>query len=435
MKYCASCQKYFHENEITCPQCGQNLQIPQSPQPPQPPPLDFKNQPPMDLSGMRYCKQCHNPVSKSASFCSTCGAKQKKGLPVGLIILFAILGLVVVAGCVWLLVRLAGSLGGHVYTGGPDNEETQEHPGPRPTRTPRPNTQPTEVMVDTATAAPMPTATIGMDIYKDMVFIPGGSFMMGASESGMQWHLSSCNTYADCDIVDYEDMVPAHRVDLDSFYIDLHEVTNSEYRECVEAGVCQSPDQAAISKYLASDYYFSVYNGQYPVVGVTYYDAATFCSWDGDKQLPTEAQWEFAAKGEAGDYFPWTSYPSGLSAYSVFGGSQSLANFCDANCKMQWKDNDISDGYKGPAPVMSFVPGPNGLYDTSGNVTEWIRDYYRKDYYQISPITNPENSTMSDWRVTRGGGWNNGIYYLSSVFRSAQDPNKATAFLGFRCVK
>ncbi len=433
MKYCANCQTTFIDSYVKCPKCGQILQTSGNGEMPRygsyPPP------PPMNTTAQKNCSNCHQPISAHASYCSMCGAKQKKGLPVGLIILFAILGLVVMAGFVFLLVKLAGNLAGRVSTGGPENEETQEHPTPRPTRTPRTGLQPTETPSNTITATPMPTATIAVDNYDDMIFIPGDSFIMGASENGMEWHLSSCNTYDDCDIVDFDDMVPAHLVEIDSFYIDAHEVTNSDYRQCVEAGVCPAPDQTAITKYLPGDYYLGAYNGQYPVVGVTYYDAATYCNWDGAKQLPTEAQWEFAAKGVDGDYFPWTSYPTGLSAHSVFGGSQPLANFCDANCSMQWKDEDLSDGYEGPAPVMSFVPGPNGLYDMSGNVTEWIRDYYRKDYYSVSPIVNPYNTSVSEWRVTRGGGWNNGIYYLSSVFRSAQDPDKATAFLGFRCVK
>lgn len=285
------------------------------------------------------------------------------------------------------------------------------------------------------TALPSPTITPLMNIPANMVLIPGGTFSMGATEDEMEWHLNSCNYYASCSQVDFVDMMPKHKVQLSPYLVDVHEVTNAEYRACVEAGVCGAPNSGAISRYLAKDYYNNRTYDQYPVVAVSWNNAVNYCNWAGGKRLPSEAEWERAAKGNEDYFFPWTRRPVGSSAESVFGSKTPLANFCDQDCPMQnWNDSRLNDGWVGPAPVMSFAPGPFGLYDMSGNVTEWIQDYYGANYYSYSLLEDPVNKTWSEWRVTRGGGWNNGIYHLTSMFRSAQSPNNAKAFIGFRCV-
>lgn len=427
MKFCLNCRKQRDYSHTYCHQCGQFIQVPEDNQPPG---QEVAQEQLHTINSIQKpCPHCQRLVPTFAKYCPTCGLKLTSQISPFLIVLLCFFALVILGLFAWLVIRSIdfSSLG---------LRSTQESTIKEPHYSRR-----------TATPMPVTVATVALDeviedtpvefneINEDMVFIPSGSFSMGASNSGMEWHLSSCNYYADCSIVDYEDMVPVHTVKLDSFYLDIHEVTNSEYRQCVNDGVCREPDRMAISKYLDSDYFSNLANNEYPVVAITWHDAMTFCNWDGGKTLPSEAQWEYAAKGPDGWYFPWTAYPSGNSASSVFGGSVPLANFCDANCQMNWKETGMSDGYKGPSPVMSFVPGAYGLYDMSGNVTEWIQDYYNKDYYLNSPLNNPINTMVSEWNVTRGGGWNNGVYYLTSVFRSAQDPDKATAFLGFRCAK
>ena len=282
----------------------------------------------------------------------------------------------------------------------------------------------------TRTAIPTPTP----NTPPGMASIDGGTFKMGATEDEMRWHLNSCNHYASCNVVDYEDMLPQHLVELSPYFIDIHEVTNAEYRECAVAGACAQPSASAIRQYLNSDYYSNQKYDSYPVVGVNWNDGVNFCEWSG-KRLPTEAEWEYAAKGEDGQFFPWTRVPNGYTTSVVFGGSTPLANYCDRDCSMEnWNDTSLNDGWKGPAPVMSYPPGPFGLYDMAGNVTEWIQDYYGENFYQTSPRKDPVNTTWKDWRITRGGGWNNGIYHLTSMMRSAQSPSSPKAFIGFRCV-
>jgi formylglycine-generating enzyme required for sulfatase activity len=429
MKYCPNCRKSYPNTCNYCISCGKflqpsedesavNLELA----------LDLEKN---DSTSLIECPNCQEGITDYSRYCHHCGVKIKGGggasphfkSPSRKLILI-LLGIMALAALVWVGVKYI-DFSKPVVLGQVTPSKTTTHAG-YITSTPT-------IFIQLPTAES--TATDEPNGPKDMVNIPGGSFIMGGSESDIQWHLDSCNHYANCDIVDYNDMDPKHDVELDSFYMDVHEVTNAQYRNCVDAGVCQKPDQTAITKYLDGDYYSNTTYNDYPVVAISWSDASTFCQWDGGKQLPSEAQWEKAAQGPDGWYFPWIAYPGGYTAYSVFGGATTLANFCDANCPQQWKDSDLSDGYKGTAPVMSFPPNAYGLYDMAGNVTEWTRDYYNKNFYSSSPTGNPVNTTSSEWRVTRGGGWNNGIYYLTSIFRSAQDANKATAFLGFRCVK
>lgn len=427
MKFCLNCHKQCDYAHVYCYQCGQVIQVPEDHQPPS---LEFTNEQfHFANTNQKSCPHCHRMYPQFARYCPACGIKNRQGISPVLVVLLCFFGVVIMGLVIWLVIRSI------------DFSSLKHTPAPISlTETPL-------LLSPTDAASPSIIRTLGTEAaiqdtpvfhdenINDMVFIPSGSFSMGATQSDMEWHLSSCNHYAECSIVDFDDMVPLHSVELDSFFMDIHEVTNAEYRECVYDGVCNEPDRAAISKYLESDYYSSTVNNNFPVVGITWQDAMTFCNWDGGKELPSEAQWEYAAQGPDGWFYPWDSTPDGLSASSVFGGTMALANFCDVNCQMTWKDTQVKDGYKGPSPVMNFAPGAYGLYDMSGNVTEWIQDYYRSDYYVYSPVANPMNDVVSDWKVTRGGGWNNGVYYMTSVFRSAQDPDKATAFLGFRCVK
>lgn len=429
MKYCKNCRKQFPNTSNYCISCGKFLQSIED-EATENPGLFF-DQEMFDVAHKIVCEDCQAETPDFSRYCPRCGIKFKGGglkpphfqTPSRKSILI-ILGFVTLAAIIWVGVKKI------------DFSKPINLSQAKVTQT---DSQTGFILSTPTTQKQIPTiesvGTEKLDGPEDMVFVPGGSFIMGGSDSDIHWHLDSCNHYANCDIVDFDDLDPKHEVDLDSFYMDTHEVTNAQYRRCVNEGVCKKPDNKAILKYLDGDYFTSSSFDDYPVVAITWNDAAAYCQWDGGKQLPTEAQWEKAAQGPDGWYFPWSPDPNGYSARNVFGGTKPLANFCDANCQMQWKDSELYDGYKFTAPVKSFPPGPYGIYDMAGNVTEWIQDYYKKDYYSNSTETNPLNSNAAEWRVTRGGGWNNGIYYLSSIFRSAQDPNKSTAFLGFRCVK
>ena len=170
---------------------------------------------------------------------------------------------------------------------------------------------------------------------------------------------------------------PVHEVSLDAFWIDGTEVTNAQYALCVNSGSCE------LSQY-ADD---TDYNGDnHPVVGVSWFDAAAYCEW-ADAQLPTEAQWEYAARGPQG-----LAYPYGDN----FDGE--LANSCDTQCVLMSRIELFDDGYKITAPAGSYPDGASwaGALDMSGNVREWVNDWYGKNYYSIlyadygeNPVPNP----------------------------------------------
>ena len=270
-----------------------------------------------------------------------------------------------------------------------------------------------------------------------MVLIPAGEFDMGASEAQAKWHHSFCNKYDRCIYEEYTDMLPIHTVYIDSFFIDVHEITNSQYRACVKSNNCNSPNQSFIEEYLDQDYFTNPKYDLYPVVSISWKDAVDFCEWSG-KRLPTEAEWEKAAKNGADWTYAWLRSTQSTSANTVIGNGNLPINFCDKNClikKANWIEYSISDNWGGPAPVMSFPPNLLGLYDLNGNVQEWVQDYYSSTYYGYSPATNPINNVENSYRVVRGGGWNNGLYHTTSMYRRATDPNKVKAFLGFRCAK
>ena len=195
----------------------------------------------------------------------------------------------------------------------------------------------------------------------EMVLIPAGEFLMGS-----------------------EDEKTAHIVHLDAYYIDKFPVTNARYRKFMEATGHRLPL-----------YWFDVrYNGpSHPVVGIGWEDAVAYAEWSG-KRLPTEAEWEKAARGGlVGKKFPWgDELPD-----------RSQANFHN------------SEG--GTTPVTKYPPNGFGLYDMAGNVFNLCSDRYQWDYYKESPRENPEGPTVGDHRVARGGSWRSIQYYISCSSR------------------
>ena len=205
-----------------------------------------------------------------------------------------------------------------------------------------------------------------------MVLIPVGSFSMGS------------NVFAD--------EQPIHTVHVDAFYMDAYEVTVGQYKQFVSAtGHRSLPDWS--SGYSPTD--------NHPVVGVSWGDAVAYATWAG-KRLPTEAEWEYAARGGlSGKWYPW--------GYSDPGENQ--ANFADKNVDQwlrdlgpdyTWADLSVDDSYQFTAPVGSFLANGYGLYDMAGNVWEWCSDWYDENYYGISPLKNPQGPGIGENRVLRG---------------------------------
>ena len=226
-----------------------------------------------------------------------------------------------------------------------------------------------------------------------MVFAPPGQFTMGSTESGVDRAVDVCNTYHQgchvckpgrdlCPRQWFDDQQPAHAVTLSGFWLDRTEITNAQYARCMADGACTPPAQRGL--YTRSAYFDDPAYADYPVIYVNWSQAAAYCRWAGGR-LPTEAEWEYAARGPESLDFPWGQ---------AFDGSK--LNFCDVNCWVPGADPDSDDGYVETAPVGSFSAGASwiGALDLAGNVAEWVADRYAADYYAASPADDPTGAAI-----------------------------------------
>jgi formylglycine-generating enzyme len=294
--------------------------------------------------------------------------------------------------------------------------------------------------------------------YEGMVWMEGGSFVMGSNE--------------------FVDALPLHQVEVSGFYMDEHEVTNAQYAEFVEAtgyitvaermldpadfpavpadklvpgSVVFSPPATHVSLQNPLQWWKYVPGASWkhpegpgssivgkdndPVVQVSYEDARAYAKWAG-KRLPTEAQWEYAARGkESTDSYYWGAslMPEGKWRANIFQGSFP-------------ESNTAEDGFPGIAAGKSFAPNSNGLYDMEGNVWEWCSDLYRHDYYEKSARQNPQGPTSSydpyepgvTKHVQRGGSFMCSDQYCNRYkagSRGKGEISSASNNLGFRCVR
>jgi formylglycine-generating enzyme required for sulfatase activity len=205
------------------------------------------------------------------------------------------------------------------------------------------------------------------------------------------------------------DEKPVHAIYLDAYYIDKYEVTNLLYTACVSEGVCAPPRQ--LNSFHHSDYYGNPQFDNYPVIQVDWGMAKAYCEWRG-ATLPTEAQWEKAARGTDDRTYPWGE---GIScANANFGGCEKEVKFVGGN-----------DGGK------SYY----GVYDLAGNVWEWVADWYSEGYYQYSPSENPLGPDSGVERVMRGGSWSDLGSSSRSSNRHSNTPQTFGNSLGFRCAR
>ena len=251
-----------------------------------------------------------------------------------------------------------------------------------------------------------------------MIYVPAGEFLMGSTDAEVQEAIAECvSALADeskCESLHSRE-APQHTVYLNTFWIDKTEVTNAKYRKCVDAGACQEPDAWDDTQFNAPNQ---------PVVRVSWFDAETYAAWVGGR-LPTEAEWEKAARGTDGREYPWGN---------TFDGSR--VNFCDRNCGYEWKDQSADDGYTRTAPVGSYPAGasPYGALDMAGNVFEWVADWFDAGYYSESPSNNPPGPASGENRVAHGGGWTMTGGVARCAFRSMFLPDTRSSFIGFRVV-
>jgi formylglycine-generating enzyme required for sulfatase activity len=262
------------------------------------------------------------------------------------------------------------------------------------------------------TSAPWTRPTDGMV----MVYVPAGEFEMGISEADVEGIFAQCEHLSgtgECNRSLIEEESPKHLVILDGFWIDQTEVTNAQYTLCVVAGACQA------SAYADN----GVYNGDsYPVVGVSWYDASAYCQWAGGR-LPTEAEWEYAARGPHQRIYPWDG---------AFDGTR--LNYCDINCPNDWREAEYDDGYERTAPVGSFPDGASWCQalDMAGNVWEWVEDWLGR--YPSDAQRNPVGPATGDFKNVRGGSWVNGQLAARTTHRRHPLPTERVDFIGFRCV-
>jgi formylglycine-generating enzyme required for sulfatase activity len=212
------------------------------------------------------------------------------------------------------------------------------------------------------------------------------------------------------------DEKPAHEVYLDAFYMDKYEVTNKLYKACVDAGTCQSP--LKFNSFSRSSYYDNPQFDNYPVLYVDWNMAKTYCEWRG-AQLPTEAQWEKAARGTDARTYPWGE-----------GISCNKANY--------WPKDEACIGDTTEVGAYESNVSPYGIYDMAGNVMEWVADWYSRTYYSDSPGSNPLGPTSGEERVFRGGSWMSADQDVRSASRH-WDRNRLgqvqqySQAIGFRC--
>lgn len=274
----------------------------------------------------------------------------------------------------------------------------------------------------TETITPTPTLMAGATQISPvdgmvMIYIPEGEFLMG---SDVEVSIDEClklyeETVYTCVNSRFMDKVPAHYVSLDAYYIDKFEITNAQYANCVNEGECTRP-------YLISMYESPQYT-EHPVVLINWYAANTYCKWRGAR-LPSEAEWEKAARGTDGRYYPWGKHFNG-----------DLTNFCDRSCTKYYSNQDYDDGYGSIAPVGSYPDGasPYGVLDMAGNVGEWVADWYDNNYYVDSPKENPHGPSSGSSRGVRGGSYYSDDIGVSVTSRSSYGPDFKTVYYGFRC--
>lgn len=226
-----------------------------------------------------------------------------------------------------------------------------------------------------------------------MMYVPEGEFTMGNDSSN------------------FEREIPAHEVFLDAYWIDQTEITNVLYATCVAADGCKPPKETKSATY--PEYFGNPDFDDYPVVYVSWDSATDYCAWVGGR-LPTEAEWEKAARGTDGRNYTW--------------GDNS-----EITCSMANWGSCTDD----TAPVGSYEASksPYGLYDTAGNVWEWVSDWYDEFYYQKSVSKNPPGPGSGEQRGLRGGAFDSLDSKVRTTYRFSAVPRAADYFIGFRCAQ
>jgi formylglycine-generating enzyme required for sulfatase activity len=267
---------------------------------------------------------------------------------------------------------------------------------------------------------PKVIASDGTVLSGEMVFVPAGNFTMGSTV--------------------YSNEQPVHTVYLNGFYIDKYEVTNAQFKSFIDAGGYTTQAYWSAAGWAARTsggwtlpYYWTAgtyHSGtawpNFPVVGVSWYEAEAYANFAG-KRLPTEAEWEKAARGTDQRTYPWGEGVDG-----------SRANYWGSGDPYDNSSTPVGfyDGRLHPSPLFQTTNSPSfyGAYDMAGNVWEWVADWYGA--YPSGPVSNPTGPLTGSYRVLRGGAWGINTYNLRSAYRINYYPNNRIYYiLGFRCAR
>jgi formylglycine-generating enzyme required for sulfatase activity len=247
----------------------------------------------------------------------------------------------------------------------------------------------------------------------DTILLRAGTFTMGSDATEIDHALALCQAEPAgerCSQQLFSAEYSPHEVFVSDVWIDRTEVTLARYRRCVAAGRCSEPPYASgASRFDRPDL---------PVVLVTWYDATAFCTWAGGR-LPTEAEWERAARGLGGRVYPWGN------VYNAY-----LSN----HGKLSPDELDADDGFLELAPAGAYRDGrtPDGIVDLAGNVEEWVHDYYAPEYPSAS-ASNPRGPDSGEHRVVRGGSYIRARPWLRGAARMSDLPSSRFTWRGFRC--
>jgi formylglycine-generating enzyme required for sulfatase activity len=242
----------------------------------------------------------------------------------------------------------------------------------------------------------------------EFVYVPSGAFTMGSTDQQLA---DLKKKYPNTD--DFDGEVPQRKVTLDAYWIGKFEVTNAQFDKFSKASnyvtdIDKKRKPSPINPRTGKRF-SRIGNDNQPVVWMSWNDAAAYCKWAGGR-LPTEAEWEKAARGTDGRIFPW--------------GNQWDGSRCHSSESRQMKT----------VPVGSFPQGvsPFGCHDMAGNVAEWCADWFDKDSYRNAPAKNPKGPKSREMRVLRGGSWSANADGLRASYRGKLSPTQATMTQGFR---
>ncbi len=269
-------------------------------------------------------------------------------------------------------------------------------------------------------------------LLSPMIDIAGGTFEMGTTAAEVRAAVDACVADGgDCQLAYGEDSSPPHSVTLDPFSMDRDEVTYGQYLtflnwlgprshingcDSFQCIATQNETDASNVSFDSANYRVQPFLENYPVAGVTWYGAKTYCEALG-RRLPTEAEWERAAKGTEGRIYPWGN---------------------DRNVNNAKTSRPIVDAaQRGAVPIGSYPIGAseNGLLDMAGNVEEWVADWYSETYYRQPESTglNPQGPPVGTQKVLRGGSWAAMPFFARTVHRRSLEPDQSSITVGFRC--